>query len=359
MEQRLLIKPVPRIFTFIMNTDSILDTRYSVPNGDPIKLMVDAKAVLAPMSGITDVPFRTMCRKFGCRFAFTEMIDVNGIVYKNRKSLKYLERTPGDYPLGAQIVGADEDRLLYVAELCEEKGFDILDINAGCPAPKVIKGDKGSALLKDPKRIKRIVGRIAKKLSIPVTVKIRSGWDEENLNYLEIAKIAEAEGARAICIHPRTRGQMYKGKAEHDFTREVKESVSIPVFASGDVFSGIDAKEIIKTTGCDGVFVARGSLGKPWIFKDIDEALRGGKDSDAPALEELKKIIEEHYILSLDFHGEFLTHKRMYKHLAWYLKRYKNINEIMNAYREAKGIELFREFLSRLSLDGRRLVLAK
>lgn len=319
---------------------------------DSIQDMIKNKATLAPMSGITDIPFRIMCRKFGCKFAFTEMIDVNGIVYRNRKSLKYLERIPEDVPLGAQIVGSDEERILYVAKMVEEKGFEVLDLNAGCPARKVIKGGKGSALLKNPKKLGRIVGRLAKELSIPVTVKIRSGWSEEELNYLRVAEIIESEGAKAICIHPRSKDQMYRGRPRHEITKEIAERVKIPVFASGNIFSSSDVKSVMDSTGASGVFIARGALGRPWIFEEIATG-----EEKTPSFEGLKRIITEHYRISEEYYGTFLTHKRMYKHLTWYLKKYKNLNEIMTEYRDVKDLSSFNFFVDSLRLEGRNLCL--
>jgi tRNA-dihydrouridine synthase B len=323
-----------------------------------INLMIQARAVLAPMAGVTDIPFRLMCRKFGCRFAFTEMVDVSGMAYQNRKTLKYLERLPEDTPLGAQIVGQDEKKLVEAARICEAKGFEVIDLNAGCPARKVVKGGKGSALLKDPLKLGGLVENIVKSVSVPLTVKIRSGWDGDSLNYMEVARVLESSGASAICIHPRTKDQMYRGSTiSHDPTREIKTSVKIPVFASGNIFSAEDAMDVLDGTGCDGVFIARGSLGRPWIFRDAADLFAGKEKHKAPEFNDLKSIMEEHYRISEDFYGEFLTAKRMYKHLTWYLKRYKNLNEIMRSYQKVKNIDGFRVFLDRLSLDGRNLVL--
>ncbi|MFC1570233.1 tRNA dihydrouridine synthase DusB [Candidatus Omnitrophota bacterium] len=327
---------------------------------NPIDTMIKAKAVLAPMSGITDIPFRLMCRKFGCKFAFTEMVDVNGIVYKNKKTLTYLDRVPKDEPLGVQIVGADADRLLFAAQLCEEKGFEVLDINAGCPARKVIKGGKGAALLKDVPKFADIVSRIVKKLTIPVTVKIRSGWSEDSLNYMEVAKAVESEGAAAICIHTRTQEQMYKGQADHGITAKLKKKIKIPVFASGNIFTAGDAKKVLEETGCDGVFVARGALGKPWIFRATEDILSGKDKFDAPGFSDIKKIMIEQFSLSVKFQGEFVARKRMYKHVTWYLKRFKNMNEIMKAYSKVEDLASFESFIGSIEMDDKNhLYLAK
>lgn len=321
---------------------------------DPISEMIRAKAVLAPMSGVTDVPFRMMARKFGCAFAFTEMIDVNGIVYRNQKSFKLMDSFLGDSPLGVQIVGQDEDKLLYVAKICEEKGFRILDINAGCPARKVVKLGKGAALLRDPGKLARIVQKLVKALKIPVTVKIRSGWDENNLNYMEVVKAVASSGASAVCIHARTKDKMYTGRADHDITRMIKETINIPVFASGNVFKPHDAVDILKNTGCDAVFIARGALGRPWIFNQIKSLLSGNFSPNNLAFQDIKDVIIEHFSLCLRFYDAMLTKKRMYKHLSWYLKRYKNLDKVMKEYRHiGEGFESFRMFINQLYLDER------
>jgi len=335
-----------------MKTDNLNKTACMVrPDDDPVAEMIRARAVLAPMSGVTDIPFRLMARKFGCAFAFTEMIDVNGITHGNRKSFRLMDRVPGDSPLGVQLVGQDADKLLYVGKICEEKGFGILDLNAGCPARKVVKGGKGSALLKDPAKLAGIVRRLVKGLTIPVTVKIRSGWDADTLNYLEVAKMIASEGASAICIHSRTKQEMYKGRADHDIVRRVKRSVDIPVFASGNIFSSDDAADVLAETGCDGVFVARGALGKPWIFREINDVCSGGEAVPPPVFSDIKEAVMEHFSLCLKFYDAVITRKRMYKHLTWYLKRFKNLNEVMESYRKVEGLESFREFMSRLGLD--------
>jgi len=313
--------------------------------------------MLAPLSGVTDVPFRLIARKFGCQFAFTEMVDVNGLHYNNLKTFKMFDRPKEDFPLGAQIVGQDVERMLAAAKICEDKGFQLVDINAGCPARKVIKGGKGSALLKDPKRLGSIIRRLTSELTIPVTVKIRSGWDKDNKNYLEIAKIVESEGAKAICIHSRTQDQMYKGKPEHDDTRRIKEVVSIPVIASGNIFDPESVKEVLDQTKCDGVMVARGVLGKPWIFKEIESFLSTGSyEGIAPNFQEIKDVIKEHFMLCLDYVDEFLAFKRMYKHISWYLKPYKNLDSIMREYTKVKTADELFAFIDALHLkDDKRM----
>jgi len=333
-------------------------TSESTASGNGVEAMVKARAVLSPMAGVTDIPFRMICRKFSCRFAFTEMVDVSGITYRNLKTMKYLDMVPGDFPLGAQIVGEDEKKLLEAARVCEDKGFGVIDINAGCPAKKVVKGGKGSALLRDPRSLGRIIGLLTSHVKARITVKIRSGWDDESVNYLEVARIAESEGASAICVHPRTRTQMYRGNSiSHTPTLEVKQAVSIPVFASGNIFSVSDAMDVMNTTGCDGVFVARGALSRPWIFDDISRALNGEDPAEEPGLQRIKEVMAEHFLMAEERYGKVLAVKRMYKHVTWYLKKYKNLNSVMEAYRAVKDSVSFNGFLLKIGLDGRRLTI--
>lgn len=320
--------------------------------------MIGAKAVMAPMAGVTDAPFRAICRKFGCAFAFTEMVDVNGIAYNNRKTMKYLDRERDNGPLGAQIVGSDERRVIYAARVCEEKGFDLIDLNAGCPARKVVKAGKGAALLKSPLLLGKLVEGLVKSVSLPVTVKMRIGWDKENVNYMETVKAVESAGAASICVHPRTQEEMYKGRnISYDPIKDIKEAVKIPVFASGNIFTSEDAFSVMENTGCDGVFLARGVLGRPWIFRDICRCMEGIDKDPEPDIEQTKNIMMEHFSLSQEIYGELLTSKRMYKHVTWYFKGFKNLNEIMKVYAGVTNARDFRLFLSRIKLDGRMLIL--
>jgi len=321
-----------------------------------IKKIIKAKAVLAPMSGITDIPFRLMARKFACRFAFTEMIDVNGIFYKNLKTFKLMDKGCGDAPLGVQFVGEDVEKMVLAAKVSTDKGFEVLDINAGCPARKVVKGGKGAALMQSADKFGKIVRAVVKEAIIPVTVKIRSGWDEDNLNYIEIGKIAEAEGAAAVCVHARTKEKMYRGRPDHSVTLALKQTLGIPIFASGNIFTAEDVKEVLTQTECDAVFVARGALGRPWIFDEINKCLNG--DAPGPPIDfnTLKDVIKEHFSLSERYYGNCLTLKRMYKHLAWYLKGYKNLHDVMKEYRKVKDFESFEIFMERVRVSDKNLL---
>ena len=330
-------------------------------NEDPIKDIIDAKMFLAPLSGITDVPFRLLARNHGCRFAFTEMIDVNGIFYNNLKTLKMTDWLKGDRPLGVQLVGQDEERLLYAARVCRDKGYGLLDLNAGCPARKVVKCGKGSALMKDPKKLAKLLGKLVKALDIPVTVKIRSGWDEENKNYLEVARMAENEGVSAVSIHPRTQQQMFKNIPDHNITKEIKEALKIPVFASGNIFYPEDVKNVLSETGCDAVVAARGALGNPWIFEDTYKYLSGEKVDPGKDLQEIQNVIIEHLGLCVKFYKEYndkRTLSHMYKHICWYFKKFKKIHIVMDDYRKLNTCSEAEQFLARLEVDERgRLLL--
>jgi len=318
---------------------------------DPIKDIIDAKIFMSPMAGVTDMPFRAILQQQGCRFAFTEMIDVNGLFYNNKKTSKMLIRTCDTITCGAQIVGSDEDKILNAAKICEDAGYNLLELNAGCPVKKVVKDGKGSALLKNPKKLGKIVDLLVKELKIPVTVKIRSGWDEKNLNYSEVAKIIEDSGSSAICIHPRTKTQMYKGKPDHSVTKHLKESVKIPIFASGNAFNPATVKEIFEFTGCDAVAIARGTLGRPWIFQQIYAILEGSKEIPDPVFCDLKKIAKKHLLYSIECHGKEKAYHIMYKHLQWYFKNHKNRIFIMQKYREIKDMNKLQNFIDNLQID--------
>lgn len=321
-------------------------------DNNPLAELIRVKAFMSPMSGVTDLPFRLLIQKYGCRFAFTEMIDANGLFYKNKKTFLMLNRDSDKITYGAQIAGEDEEKILAAGKVCEEHGFKLLELNAGCPVKKVVKDGKGSALLKTPKKLGSIVDRLVKELSIPVTVKIRSGWDDNNLNYLETAKILEGSGAGAICIHPRTRTQMYKGNPDHNITRAIKETVNIPVFASGNIFTVKDFSNTLNSTKCDGAAIARGALGRPWLFNEINDYLSGKQPRPEPSFKELKNIILEHVSLCMKYYEPEKIFQKMHKHMQWYLRPFKNRHPIMLKYTRIKYFDEFEIFLDNLELDN-------
>ncbi|MBD3378848.1 MAG: tRNA dihydrouridine synthase DusB [Candidatus Omnitrophica bacterium] len=320
---------------------------------DPIQQMIQAKTVLAPMAGVTDVPFRMLMRRFGCKFAFTEMIDVNGVIYNNRKTFRLMERLPGDAPLGIQLVGRDEDKFSRVAAYCVEKGYRVIDINAGCPARKVVSPGKGVSLMRAPAVLSRIVRRLVRELGVPVTVKMRSGWNEEEKNYMEVAEAVQDAGASAVCVHARTKEQMYKGRADHRITAEMKRNLRIPVFASGNLMSPRDVKDVLDLTGCDGVFIARGCLGRPWIFSQTNRMLRGMEPIDPPGFEDIKEIMLEHFQLASEYFESSRLFPRMYKHVAWYFKGHKNLDPVMRSYRQVDSLDGLRRFVESVKVGER------
>lgn len=283
-------------------------------------LLLKSNVFLAPMAGITDLPFRSLLREFGCSFAFTEMINATGLVRKSAKSLRYLLSRSGDRPLGVQLFGYDPDILAEGAKIVARLGADTVDINMGCPAKKVVRTGAGAALLKDPSQIAHIIKSVRSAISLPLTVKIRSGWNHREIKALEIARIAEEWGADGVIVHPRTAEQGFGGKADWDVIKAVKEGVSIPVIGNGDVRNVYDAERIMQITGCDGVMIGRGTLGNPWLFGEISSCLSGGDMPIVPSLLERERVIAHHLDMAVDYYGEAMASRNFRKHLLWYTK---------------------------------------
>lgn len=284
--------------------------------------------VLGPMAGITDSVFRCICREYGCGLLFSEMISSKGLYYKDAKTEELLKIYPQEKPVAFQIFGSDPEIMAYAASVLKERKNDFIDINMGCPVPKVVKSGDGSALLKTPDLVGRIVKAVVKSAEKPVTVKIRIGWDENSINVLEIAKIIEDAGAAAITIHSRTREQFYSGKADWSYIKKVKEILDIPVIGSGDVFSGKEAVRMIEETGCDGVMIARGARGNPWIF---NEALWHMGITDKLINVDLSERVNtaiKHFLLLVEEKGEYVAIREMRKHIGWYFKGIPHATEI-------------------------------
>ncbi|NLK71960.1 MAG: tRNA dihydrouridine synthase DusB [Clostridiales bacterium] len=284
--------------------------------------------VLGPMAGITDSVFRCICREYGCGLLFSEMISSKGLYYKDAKTEELLKIYPQEKPVAFQIFGSDPEIMAYAASVLKERKNDFIDINMGCPVPKVVKSGDGSALLKTPDLVGRIVKAVVKSAEKPVTVKIRIGWDENSINVLEIAKIIEDAGAAAITIHSRTREQFYSGKADWSYIKKVKEILDIPVIGSGDVFSGKEAVRMIEETGCDGVMIARGARGNPWIF---NEALWHMGITDKLINVDLSERVNtaiKHFLLLVEEKGEYVAIREMRKHIGWYFKDIPHATEI-------------------------------
>jgi tRNA-dihydrouridine synthase B len=275
---------------------------------------------LAPLAGITDAPFRRICKEQGAGLVYTEMVSGKGLYYNDKATERLLRIYEDERPAAIQIFGSEPDIIGFAARKLEERENCILDINMGCPVPKVVRNGEGSALLKEPKLVSEIVKAAVENTCKPVTVKIRIGWDAENINAVEIAKAIEAAGACAIGVHGRTREQYYSGKADWDVIRLVKKAVSIPVIGNGDVFSGRDAIRLLEETGCDFVMIARGALGNPWIFREALALWQGKAVPEPPDISKKVELILKHFDLLLSEKGEYAAVREMRKHAGWYLK---------------------------------------
>ena len=291
-------------------------------------LKLKSNLILAPMAGITDLPFRMLCRKFGAELAFVEMINCRSISHKSRKTRHMLSTLPEDKPLGIQILGCEDKYILKALEVLKNYKFDIMDFNAACPAKKVVRRGEGAALLKEPKKLNKILKLVVKHSKIPVTVKIRLGWDKDSINAREVALYAQDAGVSGIFIHGRTKTQEYSGNVDYAVIAKVKKALTIPVIASGDVFSGELAKKMLRETNCDGLVIARGSFGNPWIFKEIKEFLKTGKVLPKPPRAKVIKIMLEHLDASVDFYGERNGVILFRKFFAWYTKYISNIRPL-------------------------------
>lgn len=280
--------------------------------------------ILAPMAGVTDLPFRLLCKEQGAGLLCMEMVSAKAIYYNNKNTEALMEIREEERPVSLQLFGSDADIMAEMAKRIEERPFDILDINMGCPVPKVVNNGEGSALMKNPALVEEIVRKVAGAIKKPVTVKIRKGFDEAHCNAVEIARIAEEAGAAAVSVHGRTREQYYTGKADWDCIREVKEAVRIPVIGNGDVVDAASAKALLDKTGCDGIMVGRGAQGNPWIFREITTFLETGTLLPKPAPAEVRRVVERHAALQLAIKGEYTGVREMRKHLAWYTAGYPN-----------------------------------
>ncbi len=306
---------------------------------------------MAPLAGISNLPFRMIARSFGCSLAFTEMISANGLIRKSERTLDYLKTSAEDIPLGVQIFGAEPEVMAQAARIVEGCGAALIDINMGCPVRKVIKAGAGADLMRDPVRAADIIRAVKKAVSVEVTVKIRSGWSLNSINAIDFARIAEDCGAAAIIIHARTYDQGFSGKADWSVIAGVKKAVGIPVIGNGDICSPRDALKMREETSCDAVMVGRGTLGDPWIFKGIQQLFSGAGEEYLPTLSQRHEIINAHWKMETEFSGQKIADKSFRKHLLWYTKglpgssRFRQVASIMTD-RQAMMDELDRFFQS-------------
>lgn len=303
--------------------------------------------ILAPMAGVTDLPFRLLCKEQGAGLLCMEMISAKALQYKNKNTKALLSIHPEEYPVSLQLFGSDPEIISRIAHEIEELPFQILDINMGCPVPKVVKNGEGSALMKQPKLVYEIVSQTVKAIKKPVTVKIRKGFDDDHVNAVEIAKIIEEAGGAAVAVHGRTREQYYSGKADWDIIRQVKEEVSIPVIGNGDVTSGEKALELRRQTGCDGVMIGRGAQGNPWIFSELLEYEKTGVLPKRPDISVIRETMLRHARLQIEYKGEYLGIREMRKHVAWYTKGLKGSAKLRDEINKVESYEELEKLLNK------------
>lgn len=286
-------------------------------------VVLENEVFLAPMAGVTDLAFRLICKEYGSGLLYTEMINAKALCYDDEKTKGMLKIEEEEHPVAVQIFGSEPEFIAGATEILNEHSNEILDINMGCPAPKVVKNGDGSALMKTPELAAKVIEAAAKKSKKPVTVKFRKGWDEDSINAVEFAKMAEASGAQAITIHGRTRAQYYSGTADWDIIEEIKNTVKIPVIGNGDIVTIEDAINIRKKTGCDAIMIGRGAQGNPWIFNRINHYMKTGEILPEPTAEEKIRTAIKHFNLAIKEDGEYVAVREMRKHLGWYLKGMK------------------------------------
>lgn len=309
---------------------------------------IKTNVALGPMAGVTDLPFRLLCKEQGCGLLYTEMVSAKAVLYNNKNTEELLKTDKKESPIAVQLFGSEPQIMADIAKRLAERDFDIIDVNMGCPVPKVVNNGEGSALLKNPLLVGNIVEAMANAVDKPVTVKIRTGFDETCINAEEIAYIIQESGGAAVAVHGRTRSQYYSGKADWDVIRRVKEKVHIPVIGNGDIRSGEDAVRMFKETGCDAVMIGRGAQGNPWIFRQVKDYLETENITAPPSIDEIVDMIIRHCQMLCDVKGEFTAVREMRKHFAWYTAGIKHAAALRNEVNHITKQDEFNEFVQQM-----------
>lgn len=311
------------------------------------KSMIDLKdkLILAPMAGVTDLPFRLLCKEQGCDVLYTEMVSAKAVLYKNRNTEPLMTYQQQEHPIGLQLFGSEPEVMAKIASQVQERGYDFIDINMGCPVPKIVNNNEGSALMKQPKLVGEIVSAMVKATEIPITVKIRKGFDENRVNAVEIARIIEESGASAVAVHGRLRSEYYSGQADWDTIRQVKEAVHIPVIGNGDLTSPQDVLRMREETGCDAFMIGRGAKGKPFIFSQMKTYFEKGYIPEKPSLSDMVQVMLRHAHMMVEYKGEFTGIHEMRKHVAWYTTGYPRSSKLRDQVNHVESFQELEELL--------------
>ena len=307
---------------------------------------IKGNVALGPMAGVTDLPFRLLCKEQGCDLMYTEMVSAKAILYNNKNTYEILRTTDSERPVAVQLFGSDPDIMTEIALRLEEQPFDIIDINMGCPVPKIVNNHEGSALMLEPKLVEKILTKMAGALKKPLTIKIRKGFDDDRVNAVEIARIAQACGVAAIAVHGRTRAQYYAGCADWDIIRQVKEAVSIPVIGNGDIVDGTTAKKMMDETGCDGIMIGRAARGNPFIFNQVKKFLEDGTVVEKPGMPQIRDMILRHCRMLIEEKGDYTGIREMRKHVAWYTAGYPHSAEIRRKVNMIESYEALEQLMN-------------
>ncbi len=318
-------------------------------------LQLENNVILAPMAGVTDQPFRILCREQGCGMVVTEMVSAKAILYKNKNTRELLQISPKEMPASVQLFGSDPEIMARIAAQLEEGPYAAIDVNMGCPVPKIVNNHEGSALMKDMELASRILTSMVRAVKKPVTVKFRKGFNDSLVNAVEFAKMAESCGVAAVAVHGRTREQYYSGKADWDIIRQVKEAVSIPVIGNGDIFTPKDAERMLEETGCDGIMVGRGAKGNPWLFRQICHYLDTGERLEPPSGSEIREMILRHSRMLTEYKGELAAMREMRGHMAWYTKGMPHSAALRSEINQVETLEGLAELLDRRLMEQENL----